>query len=652
MPVAERSRSWPPLPPAALGTSVALLPRVAATSDGRETRKDARLAAVVLVAYVASTIWRFWFVLVFHHPRHHVTSDAAALLALSEKLIASPSAQAVSDTIWPPGTSSVLGLFMALDGTLGLAAFVQALLGALVPLLVAHTTYVAIGRRAALIALGFASLHFGFIYYGGFFLSEQLFQFAVAVAVWASVVALHHVAALESQASADRDRRELAFVRLAFVGAACGAAWAVATSFRPNALPVALVVGLALAAQALRRRSWPRLQMLGAGFLAFVLCLAPLAVRCTTLKGGGFCPLSSNLAMNIALGQSGELTGLTFVSGAPDQPTTDWVPPALMQHGYKGMGTVPTSIYDTAGVLRWVAGRFAAEPATFLLRAVGNALDLFRLEYWPDDRESGERLVTVVKQVFLLAVIAPALVALAGAARSARRARRLPPLWCFLITVVAAVLGTAALSMGEARYRLPFDGVLIVCAASLIAGGPDERPTTARGPGWSFGIVGAATVACVALVAVASFPRGHALAALERFAGRWSSSSANATRRLAADFSTPRAPESAWDAAGNHIFECAPGCTELRLTYPERQHAKSVELSLDNNDRYRVVFYRDEHALADVNVDARPEAPGLRVETSVVPALVAAEGFDSIGVRPLYGDGSYALGHVRLLDGP
>jgi hypothetical protein len=625
----------------------------------QDPRGDARLAAVALVAYVASTIVRFWYVLVAHHPRHHVTSDVVALLDLAERLIASPTAQTLGDTIWPPGTSAILGVFMALDGTLGLAAFAQAVLGSLVPVLVAHTTYVALGRRAALIALGFASLHFGFIHYGGFFLSEQLFQFAVAVAVWASVVALRHADTIEG--SSPRGRRRGV---LALLGVGSGVAWAFATSFRPNALPVALVVGIALAVQALRGRRWHRLQMLGAGLLAFALSLAPLAVRCTLLKGGGFCPVSSNVAMNIALGQSGELGGLSFVSSAAEQQTTTWLPPALNQHGYGGVGTVPASIYDTAGVLRWVAGRLIAEPGRFLLRATGNTLDLFRLEYWPDDYGiTDERLVTVVKQVFFLVVIAPALVALAAAVRQARRARALPVLLCFLIALVAAMLGTAALSMGEARYRLPFDGVLILCAASLVAGGGGAlgapmRGATAlrasmrpgRAPLWLFGIVAAAAVAGAATVAVASSLRWHALGALERHAGHRLTWSVDTTRRPAADFSTPRAPESPWDADGNHVFACSPACAELRLTYPQPRHARSVELSLDNNDRYRVIFYLGDRPLAEGNVDARPGKPGLRVEERAIPPAANAAGFDSIGVLPLYGDGVYALGHLRLVE--
>jgi hypothetical protein len=281
-------------------------------------------------------------------------------------------------------------------------------------------------------------------------------------------------------------------------------------------------------------------------------------------------------------------------------------------------------------------------------------LDLFRLEYWPDDDGvDAERLVTVAKQVFFLFVIAPALVALVAAVRVARRRRTLPVVWFFVIAVVAAVLATAALSMGEARYRLPFDGVLILCAASLVTD-VDGRswsapiPATRVSP-WLFAVVAMTALGGAAIVAVASSTHGHALGALARLVERAPKAAVPVIRRAADELSSPRAPGSAWDAPGNEVFRCAPRCGELRVIFPERERATALELSLDNNDRYEVVFYRGDELLAASNVDARPVAPGLRVEQLAIPPLAAELGFDAIGVRPLYGDGVYSLGHLRLL---
>ena len=70
-------------------------------------------------------------------------------------------------------------------------------------------------------------------------------------------------------------------------------------------------------------------------------------------------------------------------------------------------------------------------------------------------------------------------------------------------------------------------------------------------------------------------------------------------------------------------------------------------MSLDDNDRYRVTFYRQDVALAHVDVP-REQRGGMRVATIDVPAA-ASVGYDAVGILPLYGDRLYALGHFRLL---
>jgi hypothetical protein len=223
---------------------------------------------------------------------------------------------------------------------------------------------------------------------------------------------------------------------------------------------------------------------------------------------------------------------------------------------------------------------------------------------------------------------------------------------------VAAVLGTAALSMGEARYRLPFDGVLILCAASLVTvgqnsedrgGTPDARAAAAPAPASLrvFAAVAGAAVLGVTGVALASSAAFGVLPALARMAER-RPTAADATIRPAADFSSPRSSRSAWNASGNHVFACAASCRELRLAFPALEHATGLEVSLDNNDRYELVFYRGDAAVARANVDPHPTAPGLRVEQIAIPPVASTGGFDAVGVRPLYGDGSYSLGHLVL----
>jgi hypothetical protein len=79
-----------------------------------------------------------------------------------------------------------------------------------------------------------------------------------------------------------------------------------------------------------------------------------------------------------------------------------------------------------------------------------------------------------------------------------------------------------------------------------------------------------------------------------------------------------------------------------------RETAAQIVVSVDDNDAYRMTWYRDGRALGHVDLPRDEAAPGLRVRNVDAPAAARA-GYDAIGVLPLFGDGAYALGHLRPL---
>jgi len=607
---------------------------------------DRMLALAASLVYSGGVAGRAAYILVGHHPRHHAGSDARDLLDVANRLLEPGTVQTIGDTIWPPGTPSLLALLTLADATLGGAAWLQFVLSSVVPLLVAHTTHLAAGRRAGCVALALASLHLGFVHYGGFFLSEQLFQFAVALAIWASVFTLRLAETLPISPS---PRRDLA--RTGMLGAAAGLCWALATTIRPNALPIAFLVGLALFVRFVRRDRRLLGLLLGA-LVGFVLALAPLAERCTRLRGG-FCPVSNNIAMNMVLGQAGEFMGITFKDTERPERTTGWVPPALLQHGYEKMKEVPFSIYEPGRALGWLGERFVKAPGLFLVRALGNVFDLFRLEYWPDDYAPlGKRQATVLKQAFLLCVLAPAFVAALGLARRIAKRRLASAVPLFLLSVVVALSLVAAGSLGEPRYRIPFDGVFICLAAStFVRTAPGAvRFRSGQSPRFSQ-LACVATAACISALTVAAivFVSHPSFAFAARFAERGRNPSVFEHRRevAAASYSESRAAGTKWDREGNFRFTCKPTCEELSLAFGKQITPRTVELSLDHNDYYRVTYYRRGRPLAATTIK-QSSGDGLALRRIDVPAR-ARNGFDALGVLPLHGDGRYALGHVRLL---
>ena len=591
--------------------------------------------------WLASVLLRYLYILRLHHPRHYVLTDARELTDLAARLLGSPANQTIFDTIWPPGAAAMVAQLMARDPTLGLAAIVQFLASAAVPLLVAHTAYLVAGRRLALASLALASLHFGFIHGAGFFLSETFFQLAMAVAIWAAVAAL-----TIDRSSDDRGWRAAITLRLV-VGVAVGLTWGLASAFRPNALPVALLVGAGLQAYWVRRGRRRSCWLLAGGVVGLAVALAPLAHRCTTLARGSFCAVSANAAMNVALGQVDDAAGLEFFDPTQPQLNTGWYPPGLLQHGYDGMQRMPHTIWDTGGIARWVVARAWQDPERFVLHTLRNVVDMFRVEFWPPDLGSWPRVPLFASGwLFLLFVVLPALASTRRLALVAFRTEQRSVWPAFVVALVAAVMVVAAVSIGEPRYRFPFDGIFVIIAAARFAGvSLTEVPASpARWPQPTIAglmVAGALATALVASIALVSHP-----ASPYRLQAREVDPGPGEELRGATDFQRPVAPGTAWDAPGNYIFHCAPDCPQLRLASAAVETAAQVEVSVDDNDAYRLTWYRAGRALGHVDLPRDEAAPGLRVRLVDAPA-VARDGYDAIGVLPLFGDGSYALGHLR-----
>jgi hypothetical protein len=358
-----------------------------------------RFAAIALctIAVGVGVLVRVQYALGHHHPRHYAFSDAASYLETAQRQLDPGPQPNMADTIWPPGTAALWALVLAFDPSLGLGALVNLLSSLAVMLLTAASAARLAGRKTAWIALSIAALHLGFIHYTGFFLAEQPFQLCVALALCLSLTALAGLDPTHPRASG------------LLPGAVVGAAFGLCALFRANALPVFGAGSLAVGLHYLRGRERGALYLAGGVLLALGLVVAAAAQRCTLVAGGHACLISNNLAMNMALGQAGEVYGLNFHESGSALDATGWIPPALLQHGYQGMGRVPATIYDVPGVLRFVWQRLREGPVLFAVRAIGNALDLFSLATWPDDYGAlPSRAATVWKQLFFASVLLPA----------------------------------------------------------------------------------------------------------------------------------------------------------------------------------------------------------------------------------------------------
>ncbi len=102
------------------------------------------------------------------------------------------------------------------------------------------------------------------------------------------------------------------------------------------------------------------------------------------------------------------------------------------------------------------------------------------------------------------------------------------------------------------------------------------------------------------------------------------------------------------DAPGSRTFT-----TALAVTCADQTGRRILDISLDSDDRYRLVFLKRNRIVAAVVVDVVPRdrrRPGLVSHMVTIPERARSQGFDTIVVFSVAGDERKAVGHL-LLDG-
>jgi hypothetical protein len=119
------------------------------------------------------------------------------------------------------------------------------------------------------------------------------------------------------------------------------------------------------------------------------------------------------------------------------------------------------------------------------------------------------------------------------------------------------------------------------------------------------------------------------------------------SRVTLSEFETPRARGTPWDAPGNIVIPGDPGYLVVEMEEPAR--APVVELSLDNNDRYRIEFLRGGTIVGEHSVGPDMTTGGLIVYRIEVPAEAVQAGYDAVRIGAVEGDSAWSVGHLRLL---
>ncbi|GAC1626966.1 MAG: hypothetical protein NVS9B10_15430 [Nevskia sp.] len=410
-----------------------------------------------MTAWQRGTVWacgllgglfRLVYVLVLHPATLSIYSDMQGYHDRALRFAAGLP-ENIGDTLYPPGASMLLGLLYALDPSFVLALVVQWLLSLAIMALVWLIARRVYGTSAAVVALVIATLHLPFTHYAALFLSENGFTVFVLASVWLLLVAVQ----------AQRRRVMIAAALLA------GAAVGLAIAFKNTMLGPFALTGLLCAIHALRHRDRRLVATSVALLVGLAAIMVPLAERCTRLNEGRYCLSANNLGMNVLMGHYGEMRDFRWIDGERGI-TFYFTAVESTLRGYGGTVTLDYGAYDSPRNLALARDWVAAHPRAALGLSLHNVWSLFAAPtFWPQAQFRGIDFGVWSQRGFWLFILLPALAQLRRRAGAMWRfsADSLPD-WLLLAPILGLMV-SVFVSIAEVRFRVPFDGLLIVLAA-------------------------------------------------------------------------------------------------------------------------------------------------------------------------------------------
>jgi 4-amino-4-deoxy-L-arabinose transferase-like glycosyltransferase len=413
---------------------------------------------IVWTAWIAGGLLRLVYLLVLHPPMQHVYSDMGGYVARAQALLAGRP-EGIADSLYPPGASWLFAALLRHDPNGGLAIIVQWLLALAIMAglwLLARRLY---GNTVAIVTLVATALYLPLFHYAGLFLAENPFT---ALLVWAWVLLLQAIDAPRPAATAGW-------------GLGAGLVAGTAAAFKATILlPVALTAAIVLLWVRCQRRRGA-LSLAAGCALGLAIVLLPLAQRCTRLAEGHFCLVSTNTAMNALMGHAGDKGPFVWRDGVRNL-TFSFMSPSASLRGHQDGVDLSFGAYDVPANLAELERRLAAEPGLFLRTSIRNVADLFvARHFWPAAVYQRRDWSRAFQNLYLWGVLPLALGWLAWRAPRLMRVKADSlPEWLLLAPILGLV-ATAFISLGELRFRIPFDGFAIILAAQALVALADRR---------------------------------------------------------------------------------------------------------------------------------------------------------------------------------
>jgi hypothetical protein len=418
------------------------------------------LPAAAWAAYAVGLIFRFWYIMVGHPLEDYYYSD---MLMHGEKIIRLANIGFQMDELDflnPIGYPIWSSLFYtSTHGWLGVKAS-QLVLCCLLPLLLWDLARKCHGRAAGWMTLTFASLHFHFIDYFAYLLSEGPFMFFTATGLWLLV---------KSSAINDSSWPKVTGTPGFF---ASGIALGIA-----GCMKVQIIIPLALMSISLfafkRLRCHDAFTKIPGTSLAWVITGFMIPVMSLSIWASARSPhgpvlVSTYGPLNFLMGHYKEAgftefrtPGIYVGYGSPANYCRNMGPKV----------TVPIRPDDGKQALAIATKWIRENPVQASAATLSNLRDIAWCPgAWPTIATKFRRLTTTAEPLFYFFVWLPALIFCIRETRASLIAKNFAPQgWPWMLAITGLCM-TAMIGMGEVRYRVPFDMFLILLAAQYYSG--------------------------------------------------------------------------------------------------------------------------------------------------------------------------------------
>jgi 4-amino-4-deoxy-L-arabinose transferase-like glycosyltransferase len=397
--------------------------------------------------FVCGVLWRWYWIFYAHPATDYVFSDMRMYVDQGVRYSTGAYSGSISDTYFPPAMSLLIGF--TYNGSWNLLFILQFIMSVCVPGLIFGIALELYDRRTAFVSLAIASVYFPFIDYAGFFLAENPFLFGMLLSSWLLLLSVRMNAAKWAIA----------------IAVLSGVAAGFALEFKAQGVLPVLFVGAFLVYVA-RRFKWKRLALvLAASSAGIALVIVPFAIRNTRLTEGRLCIIASSGPLVFLVGHDPNVTKVECRDPVTGTFHIYW-PPALSERNKKSEEVLPYGAYESDKIMALALERVSNNKFAALAMSFDHVYEMFfGVVPFPTSGTDFRRLMDVFQKLFTVFILFPA-----GFCLLRRRneiAARTPVAFSeiLLLLPILGICATVFLTIGETRFRVPFDAFFIILAA-------------------------------------------------------------------------------------------------------------------------------------------------------------------------------------------